>query len=303
LAPIALFVYNRLEHTERTVTSLQANDLAPKSDLLIFSDGAKNQVAAATVQQVRRYIWGIGGFRSVSIVERERNLGLANSIIAGVTQVVSQHGRVIVLEDDLVTSPHFLRYMNDALTYYCNDERVISIHAYSPPVSEALPETFFLRGADCWGWGTWARGWSLFESDGDILLSELRKRGLGRLFDFNHSYLYMKMLEDQIAGENDSWAIRWYASAFLRDKLTLYPGISLVSNIGNEGSGFHGSRDKSFDVTVANRMVSVGRTEVMHSEVAFRAFANFFASLPRVRMRQIVRKAIRFLRVVSGEIG
>ena len=127
--------------------------------------------------------------------------------------------KVIVLEDDLVTSPHFLQYMNDGLGIYERDDRVISIHGYSYPVHGKLPETFFLRGADCLGWATWKRGWDLFEDDGQRLLNELERRNLTRSFDFDGSYPYTQMLRDQIAGSNSSWAVRWYASAFLRDKL------------------------------------------------------------------------------------
>ena len=240
-APIALFAYNRPDHVRRTVEALQRNAGAVTSDLHVFSDAPRNPAAAEGVALVRDYIRRIDGFGTVEIVERERNLGLARSIVDGVTRLCHARGKVIVVEDDLITSPSFLGFMNDALAFYEGDSRVISIHGYCYPIAD-LPETFFLRGADCWGWATWKRGWDLFEPDGRKLLIELRRRSLTDDFDFDGSYPYTRMLEDQTHGKNESWAIRWYASAFLLNKLTLYPGSSLVQNIGADGSGIHGQR-------------------------------------------------------------
>jgi GT2 family glycosyltransferase len=145
LAPIALFVYNRPWHTRQTVEALKKNQLFDSSDLIILSDGAKDQASAQKVEEVRQYLRTISGFKSVKIIERDCNIGLAQSIISGVTQVINEYGRVIVMEDDLVTSPFFLRYMNDALECYENEDKVISIHGYCYPIS-VLPETFFLKG-------------------------------------------------------------------------------------------------------------------------------------------------------------
>jgi hypothetical protein len=239
LAPITLFTYKRLWHTQTTVAALQSNDLAPESDLIIFSEAPESEENDQDVQQVRAYLNTITGFKSVTIIERAHNLGLATSIISGVTEVLQRHDQIIVLEDDIVTSPYFLTYMNEALTLYAEDEQVISINGYVYPTLEPLPETFFVRGADCWGWATWRRGWQLFNPDGQELLRQLQQQQLCREFDFNHTYRFTHMLKDQIAGKNNSWAIRWYASAFLQQKLSLYPGHSLVYNTGNDGSGTH----------------------------------------------------------------
>jgi hypothetical protein len=164
---------------------------------------------------------------------------LGNNVIAGVTETINRAGRVIVLEDDLVTAPFFLKYMNDGLETYATNESVISIHGYSYPSRAKLPETYFLKGADCLGWATWKRGWDLFEGDGKKLLEQIENGGLSEAFDFEDSYPYTEMLRDQIDGKNTSWAVRWYASAFLRDKLTLYPAETLVSHIGYDvGTNF-----------------------------------------------------------------
>jgi hypothetical protein len=275
-APITLFVYNRLDHTQRTVDSLRLNLLAQESDLVIFSDAHKLGTQSGKVAEVREYIHQISGFKSVTVVERDVNFGLAKSIIDGVTKIVNEHGRIIVLEDDMVTSPHFLTYMNEALDKYAGDDRVASIHGYVYPIKRSLPETFFLRGADCWGWATWRHGWSLFNPNGQYLLDELKKQKLINEFNFNGAYSYSKMLEEQINGANDSWAVRWHASAFLAEKLTLYPGRSLVNNIGNDASGTHCGESNNHDVVLSSTPIDLSFIEVLPSVAGNKAFEKFF---------------------------
>lgn len=255
--PIILFVYNRLSHTMRTVEALQKNYGSDKSTLYIFSDGPKNDTDSQQVELVRNYLKSINGFDTVIVTERQQNLGLAQSIISGVSEVIEKHERVIVLEDDLVTSPYFLQFMGDALKFYENEDRVAAVHGYTFPLGIPLPETFFLCHTGCWGWGTWRRGWELFESDGLKLLHQLQELGLTKKFDMNSAYPYTKMLEDQVNGKNDSWAVRWHASTFLKTKLTLYPGVSLVRNIGHDGSGAHCRTSSLYDVSLLNREVKV----------------------------------------------
>jgi len=278
-APVALFAYDRLSHLRQTVEALRRNDLTAGTQLRVFCDGPKDSGDAAKVAQVREYVSRIDGFKSVRVVQRERNFGLAQSIIAGVTEVVEDFGKVIVLEDDLVTSPFFLTYMNEALNLYEAAERVVSIHGYIYPVRGRLPETFFLRGADCWGWATWNRGWRIFESDAERLLGELRRNRLEYAFDFEGAYSYTKMLRDCIAGENDSWAVRWYASAFLRQKLTLYPGRSLIRNIGLDYSGTHSGKTDKFDVVLSVEPIRVTRIPIEEDESALRLVGGFLRSL------------------------
>jgi len=292
LAPIALFVYNRPDHTRRTIDALRQNKLANESELIIFSDAPKSEVQAVAVREVRKYIREIEGFKSVAIVEREANLGLARSIIDGVTTIVNNYGRIIVLEDDMVTSPYFLTYMNEALEKYTNDERVVSIHGYAYPVKEPLPEAFFLPGANCWGWATWQRGWALFNGDGQYLLDELKHRKLIRAFDFNGAYPYSKMLKGQIKGKNDSWAVRWYASVFLAGKLTLYPGRSLVHNIGFDGSGKHCDATEVWATELSSNPINLKGIEVKTSLLAWGAFEKHFRSTQKSRVHNLLRKAL-----------
>jgi len=278
LSPIALFVYNRPWHTRQTVESLKRNELASASELIIFSDAAKSEKNDYGVAKTREYIRSIKGFKSVEIVERKVNYGLARSIISGVADVVNKFGRIIVLEDDLITSAHFLRFMNDGLDIFENDERVISIHGYSYPVGEGLPDYYFLKGADCWSWATWKRGWDLFEPDGVKLLNELKNKNLTYRFDFNGAYPYTRMLEDQTKGINNSWAVRWYASAFISDKLTLYPGKSFVDNIGRDGSGVNyetGKKDHIAKSVISSGYKKISLENIAHSESAFNCIEKF----------------------------
>ncbi|MGE5700150.1 MAG: glycosyltransferase family 2 protein [Deltaproteobacteria bacterium] len=289
-APIALFVYNRPWHAGRTVEALRRNEFAEESDLFVFSDGSKSSADRDAVASVREAARAFSGFRSLTLVERERNLGLAQSIITGVTELLGRRDRIIVLEDDMITSPHFLRFMNEALEFYKDDERVAGIHAYVYSVGEKLADTFFLRGADCWGWATWKRGWDLFEPDGRKLLGELRSRNLQREFDKNGAYPYTEMLEDQIDGKNDSWAVRWYASTFLRDRLCLHPGRSLVKNIGLDDSGTHCGPDDLYDVEAASEPVPVRQIPVEENAGALEAIGRYLKSRRSSRARGFLRR-------------
>lgn len=295
-APILLFVYNRLWHTKQTIGALQKNELACQSDLIIYSDGAKKPDDIAKVKEIRCYSKSVSGFRSIRVVEREKNYGLAENIISGVTEIVNQHGKVIVLEDDLVTSSFFLNYMNAGLELYENDEDVISIHGYMYPVKKRLPETFFIKGADCWGWATWKRGWDLFNCNGQELLEMILSRKKEKEFDFNNSYPYVQMLKDQIAGKNNSWAVRWYASAFLADKLTLYPSRSLVNNIGFDGSGSHCGTGEKFNSMVTSKQVSVNKTIAIENSYAKKMMANY---LKRTSEKQIIKMIKKIIKVVK----
>lgn len=289
-APIALFVYNRLQHLEKTVAALLANKESSSSVLYIFSDAPRGVLDERAVNEVRQYIQKIKGFSAVHIIEREQNYGLARSIIEGVSQVCQEQGRAIVLEDDIVVSTYFLKFMNEALRLYKSDDRVISIHGYVYPVMETLPETFFLRGADCWGWATWKRGWDLFEPDGQFLLQELNARKLTHRFDFDGAYPYVRMLKNQIKGRNNSWAILWHASAFLKDKLTLYPGRSLVLNIGADGSGTHCTTIAWLSGEIADSPIKVDTISVEENVFARQQIVKFNRSARPSMPIRVLRK-------------
>lgn len=281
LSPIALFVYNRPAHTRQTVEALQKNVLAKESDLIIYSDAPKNSDAAEAVREVRQYIHQIEGFKSVTIVVRETNFGLARSIIDGVTKVVNERGRIIVLEDDLVVSPYFLGYMNRALEHYSHEEKVMQISANMFPISsnEVLPETFFCKMTTSWGWGTWDRAWCKFEPDADKLIMMITAKKLRKEFDMGYSYF--QMLEMQTRGETDSWAIRWYASVFLAGGLCLHPSATLVVNIGHDGSGTHCGSVSNYEVSLSNKMPTIFPSSIEESRQGRQMLEAFYRSIYR----------------------
>jgi hypothetical protein len=242
LAPIALFAYNRPEHLARAVDALRRDPLASSSDLHVFCDGPKTEAAADAVRQVRAFARSISGFKSLTVVERDRNIGLANSIIDGVTALCTRFGRVVVIEDDLIVAPSFLRFMNDGLTRYREADQVMQIAGYMFAVGTAFRDrAVFLPFPNSWGWATWQRAWRHFDPLMTKYAALRRSPRLRRQFDLDGSYDYLEMLEQQRRGSIDSWAIRWHLSCFMRQGLTLYPGTTLVQNIGFDGSGTHGA--------------------------------------------------------------
>lgn len=232
LAPICLFTYNRLETTKKSVESLRNCLLASESDLVIFSDGPKNSNDANYVRAVREYLKTVNGFKSILIKESIENKGLANSIISGVSEVINSKGRVIVLEDDLIVSASFLSFMNESLDYYAH-KGVFSITGFSLRIKMPTSETdvYFTGRASSWGWATWSSVWSMCDwemADYDDFKSSRKQR---RKFDRWGSDM-SHMLDKQMAGKLNSWAIRWCYSQFKLGMLTVVPRVSLVRNAG-----------------------------------------------------------------------
>lgn len=298
-APIALFTYCRPWHTQKTVEALLANHESSETDLYIFSDAPKNEKAIEGVLNTRKYIHTITGFKNVHIIEREKNWGLANSLIDGISKIVNEYGKVIVVEDDIVASPFFLQYMNEGLELYKNDNKVASIHAYVYPTQKKLPETFFIQGADCWGWATWKRAWDIFNSNTQELLDEIVQKKLQRKFDFDYTYPYVDMLKNQINGKVNSWAIRWYASAFLKDMYTLYPGQAMAKQIGMDGVGAtHSGKTDIYNVELRMTPISLKQIhDIKNSPEGYDAFKSFFKKIQSKRM-----KIIYLLRLIKGII-
>lgn len=304
-APIIVFVYNRADHAKQTLTLLGKNFQASESDVFIFADGPKenaSQEQLAKFTEVRKVIREDYGFKSVTITEAEKNKGLAPSVIAGVTEIVNKFGRCIVVEDDLETSPYFLTYMNDALEVYKDTENVACIHGYVEPHKKQLPETFFIKGADCWGWATWKRAWDKFNPNGQELLDELHRCHCEKHFNFNNTYNYIGMLEDQIAGRNSSWAIRWLASAYLNDMYCLYPNETLVLNTGFDGSGTHCGDDGKIEVrTVSNNKVNVVWQEPKECYEGWLSYVKYYGTQRPSFVRRCLSKIKHILKKCIGK--
>lgn len=250
LAPIVLFVYNRPDHTKKTIEALKKNKLANQSELYIYSDAAKNKKVENNVANVRNYIKTIKGFKKVIIVEREHNWGLAKSVIAGVSDVVNKFGKVIVLEDDLETTPLFLKFMNDSLVYYKEDKEIMSISGYTYPFE--LPknynkDVFLFYRTSSWGWAIWKEEWNKVDFDITKEHEVFRNNKLQKKFNQGGDDLY-DMLVNQVEGNINSWAIRFALSHALNDCFGLLPRKSLVQNIGFDLSGTHCEVSTKFDV-------------------------------------------------------
>ena len=241
LAPVILFVYNRLEHTKRTINALKENYYAEDSELFIYSDGAKDDSHKEKVEAVRRYVHQVDGFRRVHIIERTENYGLARSIVEGVSEVIEKYGKIIVLEDDLITDKCFLRYMNEGLSKYKNTKQIDSITGYSYlPNQQKDQNVFFLGITSSWSWGTWQDRWCEYNFSYDEWIKMKKNRGLRKAFDYGYAYPFYTLLKNQIEDEKtNSWAIIWYWTVFCAGGLTIYPPMTLINNVGFDGSGEH----------------------------------------------------------------
>jgi hypothetical protein len=259
LAPIALFTYNRPDQTFKTIKALADNVLADKSVMYVFCDGPKNNAdekELERINRVRNIVKNIDGFKEIIIVEQPENIGLANSIINGVTEVINKHGSIIVLEDDIFTSKYFLQFMNDALNVYQNSDKVISVGACNYfAEGKKYPSTFFLPVVDCLGWATWKDRWQHFEIDSVKLLKEIKDKQLENEFNLFDFYKFENMLQDQIDGKINSWAIRWQAVCILQKKLTIYPNPSITQHM-HSVSGTHAS-GLNIEPKLANKQIDV----------------------------------------------
>lgn len=314
LAPIVLFTYNRPRHTKATLEALKGNLLAKQSHLYIYQDAPKQNApqeqkdSALEVTKLLQEVIASNEngiyFKTITLIQRERNFGLADSIIDGVTSIINKHGTIIVLEDDLVTSPHFLTFMNEALQTYYNNEQVACVSGFVFPLEgDEIPSSFFLKGTDCWGWASWDRAWKLFNKNGKELLDKLKQSG--KIDDFDKAYSgakssrgFTQMLEDQIRGKNSSWAIRWFASCFLQDKYCLYPRNSLVQNIGFDiGTHCKDGEENDPYFGVLSQIPAVIDTKQQIQEIpAIRARCDaYYASKQRPLLKRILSKTYKML--------
>lgn len=252
MTPVIIFVYNRLEHTMRTINALSDNYGANETEVFIYSDGWRNNEDMKTVQSVRNYLYSLDKFKEIHIVERNMNMGLADNIIDGITSVINKYGKVIVVEDDIVTSKWFLQYMNEALIKYERENKVMAISGYLPPFeTEGLAQSFFSEVFECWGWGTWARCWNEFERNPEKLIRETSKDNIYRI-NING----MKNNWNQVIMNHKhrirTWAIFLHALIIKNNGLVLNNSVHLSENIGKDGSG----ENSGYQILPDTRMLS-----------------------------------------------
>ncbi len=305
LAPIVLFVFNRPEHTLKTLESLFQNDLADKSILYIFADGpptnttfSEREKIKKTGEVLKKKKW----CKEVIINESDKNKGLANSILSGVSEIVNKYGKVIVLEDDLVLTKGFLKYMNEALTLYENENEVMQISGNLLPIftEDVLnSESFFLKDLSCWGWATWKRAWDHLETDPQILMERIDSLPEGKKrFNLDCSYDFYNDLYENLIGSKKTWAIKWQASVFLKNGLILFPHKSLVTNIGNDGSGVHKGFTRKYINKNTTDYVSVRKIPIIPSEEIRKRIRDFYttnipkSSLFPIWLRKLIAKFI-----------
>jgi len=250
LAPIVLFVYNRPWHLKQTLSSLKRNELAQNSMLYIFSDGPKSESDRKFVDEVREIIKAVDGFITIDIILRDKNLGLANSVISGVSEVIKKYEHVIVLEDDMTFSKNFLEYMNKILFFYQHDMNVFSISGYNFPIlipSSYKDEIYFSPRASSWGWATWQNRWDKADWNITDFNNFINDRDAVKTFNQGGDDLTL-MLKKQVKGKIDSWAVRWCYAHYKNKAYCAYPTKSFVMNIGTDKSGTHLKKTTKYNV-------------------------------------------------------
>lgn len=238
--PIAIFAYKRPSHFEQLLQSLSLCSRLDECEVNIFCDGAKGSFEQAVVEQSRQvaHYWALR--IGATVILQKSNKGLARSIIDGVTELCGTHGRVIILEDDLVVHPAFLDYMLQALDAFHDAEQVYQVGGYMFPIAFHAPhDAVLLPLTSTWGWATWDRAWRSCDWSAHGALEQLQNPDIERRFNLDGSYPYSQMLRDRLAGKNESWGILWWWSVFCRDGLGLYPMNTLIRNNGHDGSGTH----------------------------------------------------------------
>lgn len=290
LAPIVLFVYNRPDHTLQTLRALQGNALASESELYIYSDAPKNDAVEGSVDTVREIIEQIDGFKKVTVIKQKSNKGLANSIINGVTEVIKKHGKVIVLEDDLVTSPNFLTFMNDALQKYKSEDSVWHISGWNYPIENTdLPDVFFWRTMNCWGWATWYDRWEKFEKNTNKLINDFSKQDI-KEFNLNGSENFWAQVLANKRGKINTWAVYWYATIFKNKGFCINPSLTYVSNIGLDGSGEHCGTTNKYESLLNMKAALVFDQEICENKLALERICEFYESIKKPFVIKVVNK-------------
>jgi len=293
LSPIVLFTYNRPWHTKQTVEALQKNELASESELFIYCDNAKNDDGRKSVDEVRKYADSIDGFKKITIIKREKNWGLANSIIDGVTKIVNEYGKIIVLEDDLITSPYFLKFMNEALEFYKDEEKVWHVSGSNYPIkTDGLEDVFLWRLMNCWGWATWADRWKYYEKDIDKTIKDFSKKDIKK-FNVDGNEDFFRQVMANYEKKINTWAIFWYATIFKQDGLCLNPSQTFVENIGNDDSGTHCGKTDIFKSKLSSLNNIRFTNKILENTIALVYIKNFYNENKKSIFERLINKLSR----------
>jgi hypothetical protein len=281
LAPILLFTYNRVEHTRKTLEALSVNYLASESELIVISDAPKIKEHIEGVEIVRDLIRSKTWCKSTTLLCMEKNMGMNDNFLVNITAVVEKYGKVIVLEDDICTSPQFLTYMNDALEMYENEERVMQVSGFVFDISKRnLPPSFFVGITNGWGWATWKDKWNKLNRNAKELFDTVQKNNLyNRMTVDGAEPDFWNQLEANATGVHNDWDIKWFSSVVANNGLCLYPKESLVVNIGFDGTGTHFKNGEKGHKTVFSKsQLRLEKIPVEESLIARKSFAKYFKS-------------------------
>jgi hypothetical protein len=301
-APVALFIYNRPEHTAMVVEALQKNLLASETDLFVFADGPKAEASdeeKSKIKEARAIVSSLKGFRKVTLSFSENNKGLVTSLINGINSVLEIHEQIIVLEDDILTSKYFLSFCNEGLQKYKDEESVMTISGFAFPLKSNEEQSYFIQLGSCWGWTTWKRAWKHFSLDAAKMLQEINSKNLAYAFDVSGTNPYTEMLKLQSEGKINSWGVCWYASVFLRNGLMLCPAETLTINVGMDGSGTH-NKTAQLGLTIQKDFFAKDRKwrypdQIVMSEKFHRKLENYFRRQNRPLLKQQVKNFLSII--------
>lgn len=301
LAPVALFTYNRPGHARRALESLLTCPEAAATDVIVFSDGPRGEADEAMVKETRAQVMSVKGFRSLTLRARQENAGLADSIVDGVSSIMAEYGRGIILEDDLILSPYFLSYMNDALRLYADEEKVMHVAGHMFPIRPSwLPTTFFMRQSSCWGWATWARAWKHFSRDSEAFVRDFSPDDIHR-FNLDGAVDYWSQILANLNGVKKTWAIFWYASVFKAKGLCLHPAETLVLNGGFDGTGENCGVLDLPGQSLASHPVRIKKEPIVENHAAMRRLRAWHQAQARPHKVSILRKCCRKVLNVLGK--
>ncbi len=296
-SPVVMFVYAKPEHTRKTIESLAKNPEASNTDLFIYSDAAKSDKDSIAVREVRNIVSSVSGFKSVSLCFRSENIGLASNIMDGVSKVCEKYGRVIVIEDDIVTSPCFLAYMNAALAKYADDKRIWHVTGWNYPFPDnymSESDAYLWRMMNCWGWGTWNDRWVHFRKNPEELISTFSKDDIFK-FNIDGAFNFWSQVEDNYNGKINTWAIFWYATIFNNNGLCLNPVRSMVKNIGIDGSGENCNDSDIYKTILSSNFGYRWPNKIIEDKSALEVIRKFYISNTPSLMQRIFNKFKRTL--------